>query len=463
MKKILTLLTALCMLFSLTACDKSADNANGNVGSDGNNAGGTGNNSGIMLSSDALANLEPIEIFTESIDEVKNIINEQSNFKADDDFGIIAPEKAALIECNAKYSITQNFSEYYEEYKKMFKYIFPNHILNEDYLFYIGGSSKIEYDDAGNKIQDLYKVKDKYDDLVAGNEGAVALIYDETWLGGVTEWNSQVCFEMGSAIGAGYTVINKGKTVSLCGKVRQDIDGKIIETDTYPLLDSYSPDDYFEIVGTYLPDSDKVYKLANKEISIKDAVEFYENYINNTPCPKNANLEMCVVGVDVLKVNENTYGYNFSTSARYKNVPFDHSKSGSISYRSDENNYEPLTGSAFMLESDDVDIIRGYNRSILMENIKEVDKIISIEDAIKKVSSNLSEQIQFEVKKIEFVYERKMLVTAEGYVDVENGYPNELFPVWKFTMLNPNDEFNYIAYVNAKDGEDFAYYMYQFQ
>ncbi|MDR0919107.1 MAG: hypothetical protein LBM93_07650 [Oscillospiraceae bacterium] len=448
-KKTLTLLTAFCLLFSMTACDKS-DEKNG--------SGNAGNVNAGELSSDALENLKPIDILTESVDEIKDIIDKQSNFKVADNFEIIAPEKAALIECNAKYLTTQDFKKYYEEYKEMFNYIFPNNTINEDYLFYIGGSSRIDFDDNGNQIQDYNKVKDKYDDLVAGKEGSVALIYDETWLGGITEWNSQICFEMGSAIGAGYTTINKGKTVKLGGKVKKDIDGKIIESDTYPPLDSYEPAGYLECVGSYLPDSTESFKLLDKEMPINEAVDFFENYINNIPYPPNANLEMCVVGIDVLKVDENTYGYNFLTTARYKDVAFDHSKSGSISYKSDENNYEPLAGNAFMLQSDDIDIIHGYNRSILMENIKRIDKIISIADATKKVSSNLSDEVKFEVQKIEFIYERKMFVTAEGNVDVNNGYPNRLFPVWKFTMVNPNDELNYIAYVDAKDGENFTYH-----
>jgi hypothetical protein len=111
-----------------------------------------------------------------------------------------------------------------------------------------------------------------------------------------------------------------------------------------------------------------------------------------------------------------------------------------------------------MVESNDVDILYGYYRVLTIENAKQYNKVINFETATEKISNNLSDKVMFDVQKIEFIYRRKLIKTAEGFVDVEGGYPNEVTPVWKFTLYNPNDSLIYLAYVDAKDGENFVYY-----
>ncbi|MDR0918823.1 MAG: hypothetical protein LBM93_06175 [Oscillospiraceae bacterium] len=434
--------TAICIILivSLVGCGKNSDD---NQSSD--NTSGIYDSSAISTSD----NLIPIDILSLDKAAVIDIINSQSNFKTGENIDIQIPEKTPVLEFISRNSTTQNFENYYKEYKSMFEYLFPNHTLNENYLFYNGGSSKIEYDDNGNKIQDFNKVKDKYEDLVSGKEGDVSLLYDETWLRDVTDWNSQVCFEMGTEIGAGYTVINKGKTVEICGKIG----------DFYPCLESYDPVDHLELVASYSPDSTESYKLSDKEIPINEAVDFFENYINNLPYPSNANLEISVIGVDVYKVNNNIFGYNFLTTGSYQGIAFEHLKNGTMTLNSANfGNYLTSGGNAFMVESNDVDILYGYYRVLTIENTKQYNKVINFETATEKISSNLSDKVIFDVQKTEFIYRRKLIKTAEGFVDVEGGYPNEVVPVWKFTLYNPNDGLIYLAYVDAKDGENFRYY-----
>lgn len=110
-----------------------------------------------------------------------------------------------------------------------------------------------------------------------------------------------------------------------------------------------------------------------------------------------------------------------------------------------------------MLESSGVDIVYGYYRLQTMESVSSYDSIISFEEAISKISEKLSDNVEFEVQRIDFVYTQKPNKTSEGYIDIEN-YSAIVEPAWKFTLYNPNDSLTYVCYVDAKDGENFRYY-----
>lgn len=254
MKKLIILISIITVVFTVCSCNKPE--------------------SETYSGQSEIIEATPIEILSLSSNEIKDIINSYSNFTASDNLYVSVPEKAPVMDYTARASMEQDFENYYEEFKGMFDYLFPSHTLNENYLFYTGNNSDVNYDDNGIKIQDLYKVKDKYDDIMSGVEGRVALLYDETWYRDMTEWKSPVCLEMGSAIGYGYTIINKGKTVELGGKVK-NYGGEINSSDTYPCLESYDPADYLERVGSYSPDSTESFKLLDKEVPINEAVAFF--------------------------------------------------------------------------------------------------------------------------------------------------------------------------------------------
>ncbi|MDE6761678.1 MAG: hypothetical protein K2J90_13545 [Lachnospiraceae bacterium] len=390
-----------------------------------------------------------------SNEEVGKIIKSYPNFKISESLSIDVPlDVKEIFEYKANYSIDINMKDYDSEFMAMYEYLFPNHPFDDNYLFYYGGSSDMVYDDnTGELIEDYHKVKDWHDEIISGKEGKVNYLYDETWHRDITEWEPSVCLEIGNPIGYGYAIINKGRTVELSdSKIYDDM----LQTDRYPILESYDPVDSLEYIATYSPDSTKQYKLADQKISICNAVNFFEKYINSLPFPKQKNAKTVVVDVDVYQVNKRTYGYNFLTTKEYQGIRFDHMRAAESNGYYGFDDYSSLLGSAFMVESKDVDILYGYYQSENMEEETNYQEIITLKSALKTVSEKLTDYVEFAVRKIELVYTQKYSKTEDGYIDNEN-MSAEITPAWKITLDNPNDNLTYICYINAVDGGNFRY------
>lgn len=387
-----------------------------------------------------------ISIISSDDNEIEQIVNSCSNLNASQSIYVNVPETAAVYSYTSFIPTDISMESYYTEFLEMFEYLFPEHGLDENYFIYNSG----KYADDGNCIYN--EVNEWYDELISGEEGRVNFIYDETWFFDMTEWKSPVCLELGNPIGYGYAVINHGKTVELSNSKVFDAD---LNSERYPLLEGYDPADWLEYVGTYSPDSTESFRLLDGEIPINEAAAFFEEYINSLPYPDKSNTGTRVIEVDVLKVTEDIYGYYFLTTMEYQGILFDYMRSGTS--HSEFNDYTSLGGNAFMLESSGVDIVYGYYRLQTMESVSSYDSIISFEEAISKISEKLSDNVEFEVQRIDFVYTQKPNKTSEGYIDIEN-YSAIVEPAWKFTLYNPNDSLTYVCYVDAKDGENFRYY-----
>lgn len=390
-----------------------------------------------------------------SSEEVREVIKLYSDFKVSDDLCIDIPsDMTEVSEYKADYSMDVDMKDYDREFMEMYEYLFPGHPLDDNYLFYYGGSSDVVYDDnTGEIIQDYNKVKDWRDKIISGKEGKVNYLYDETWHRDMAKWKPSVCLEIGNPVGYGYAIINKGRTVELSNsKVYDDM----LQVYRYPVLESYDPVDCLEYIATYSPDSTKKYKLADKKIPICDAVRFFEKYINSLPYPKQKNARTVVVDVDVYQVNKKTYGYNFLTTKEYQGVRFDYMRAGESSGYYGFDDYSSLSGSAFMVESKDVDILYGYYQSENTEEETNYQEIVTLKSALTTIREKLTDYVDFAVQKIEMVYTQKYSKTEEGYIDNEN-MSAEIAPAWKITLNNPNDALTYICYIDAVDGGNFRY------
>lgn len=393
-----------------------------------------------------------ISICSLSKDEIKTLVDSCDNLKASDKLFIDLPEESRLCEYITKSSVDYDFTEYYNQFTDLFAYLFPGHELNSDYLFYTGDQSSLEYDENGKRIKGLNLVRDYYDDLASGNQGRVNFLYDETWNQDVTEWNDPVCLELGCPIGYGYAIFYKGDAAYYSGMIDDSIQG----IKRYPILESYDPIDYFSVVGMYSPNSTESFQLTDKEVSIKEAVEFFEDYMNNLPVSGNVTLDVTVSEVLVLEIQKDLFGYYFYTSGKYDNVPFDHIRMGSSN---PSPTYDDVSfgGYGFMLKSDDVDVVYSLLRRQVIESPSYLSEIISLNDAIQRISKALTSNVVFDVQKIEFVYTQKMAKEKDVPFDYVV-YPRKVTPSWKMTLYNANDDLTYICYVNAKDGEGFRYY-----
>lgn len=382
-----------------------------------------------------------IQVSDISIDNqtAKEILNNQSNFSSSDDFVIEIPKNIDhLSDFVIGYKPRQENKEFYDDFLVMFSYLFPNHQLKDEYFLYYGKNSIVDFDDDGNQIQDLNKVSDNLSDIISEKEDVLYFLYDESWYG--TDSNKNIiCAEFTSPLCSDLSRFNKGKAVQT---IQDDI-----------LLETFNPMDYFTLVGRYSPDSMETFNLRDKKIPINEAVTFYENYINGLPYPENPELNMCVVGVNVLQINDNTYGYSFVTTKMYDGIPFDYIDSG-VPYSTFED-YSFVIGQGFMIESDDVDSAYGIYRSSTINNKTNYTEMISFQSAAKIISNSLSDSIVFKAKKAELVYCAR---TIEGIdVTVEN-YKQPTSVAWKLTLFNPNDNLTYVCYIDAVNGENFRYY-----
>ena len=393
------------------------------------------------------------DLHTPDKDELKQMIDGLDNLSITDDITVIMPNTSHMYEYSNTSPKDIDMAKYDSDFRKMFEYLFPDHNLNEDYLLYEGGSSDLEYDDNGNILKNFNHVRDFKDDIVSGKEGRVAYLYDETWNTDTTTWKNQVCLEMGNPLGYGYATINKGVTVKECEhKVYDDQLGQ----ERYPLLESYDPAEWLEYVATYPADSEVSYPLLNGEITIRKAVEFFENYVNTIPYPADPIANTRVLEVEVYKMTQDAYGYYFLTTMEYEGIYFDHMRNGTT-YTQDFSDYASVGGYAFMAATNDVDVISGYYRDQNVEAPKSYETIIPLDNVLKIFSKWMSDEVVFDIERIEVVYTRKPKRDENGHYDIVD--PEQFIsPAWKITLYNPNNDYDFVCYIDAKDGENFRYY-----
>lgn len=388
-------------------------------------------------------------------DEVRALFEPLDNFFIADNFYVNIPYVNVLEYCKSVSIITQNPSEYDQEFKDVFEYIFPDRIMNEYALFYDSekGSSdeKYEYTENGEKVMlsRYHLVKDDYDAIMSGDEGDVWYIYDEnrTLRYGYddkateNEKNNPVSLELGVATGYGYCFMEKEEY--------------------------YDPS---TVIATYPPNSTEKFMLSGEEVAICDAVQYYEDFVNNMPQVyhdyeeyggfKETPLETRVVDVDVCQLGDEQFAYYFVAAKCYKGVLCDYMHDG-ISYTDTIGvEWRQSVADAYMIRKNDIEVIESYYRCQQIEHAETLEKYLPLETAVDIVTSTITNFATFEVEKVELIYSMKHILNDNGYIDVDGGYPTLYFPSWRFTFRNTNDNSYYICYVDLNDSNSFRYYAY---
>lgn len=185
--------------------------------------------------------------------------------------------------------------------------------------------------------------------------------------------------------------------------------------------------------------------LLVKEISIKNAVSFFENYIASIPVSDEPIFGIHVNNVDVYRLDEEHYGFEFTNSRIYDGIHFNGVWDGC---NIDGLNRDMSYG--IMVQSSDVDHIYATFGAYKAYDETQHTQFVSFEDAVITVSEKMTGYVGFEVTRAEMIYRYKPNVGAGNKVG-ETLYP--VYPSLKLTMLNPNDNLTYSAYVNALTGE----------
>lgn len=434
-------LTAFCMLISFliccTACSKQDINSNASADISDGETSAVGSSKTPVIKHD-----NPRVDYTS--DEAREIIERNSNLKVSSDYFYVSAPKTIDHLCEFTYGTSYQLEpeKELEEFKRIFKYLFPSHELDENCLY-----AYAVVKDENPEEQDLFKThfhslknSDNLNAYLNGTLGDPDLMRHLMYTEEQFPREDSVSLFYRSPFGNDYCVFNKG----VCNRLTANQNGedKYYAYEQFRLNDS---DFGFEFVGSYPPDSEETFMLLDKEISIKDAVLFFENYVASIPVSEEPIFGVHVNNVDVYRLDEEHYGFEFINSRIYDGIHFNFVWDGcSIDGLNRDMSY------GIMVQSSDVDHIYAPFSAYKAYDETQYSQFVPFEEAVITVSEKMTDYVGFEVTRAELIYRYKPN-TGAGINVGETLHP--VYPSWKLTMLNPNDNFIYVAYVNALTGE----------
>ncbi len=189
------------------------------------------------------------------------------------------------------------------------------------------------------------------------------------------------------------------------------------------------------------------YELTDGEISIKDAAEFVNDYLQTTNfSPYELSARSKAVAVNIVDIGKGKVGYNFLITPEYKKVLFDYPENGGgvgtrlVKNDYDHRAYNVMPNQIGMIETDKIYnfICPAYDRSI--EEAETYTSIITLQCAAEIVNKFYSGSMDFSVKRVGAVY-----LPCD----------NNAEPCWKFIMYNNGLLYN--TFVNMHTGEVHVY------
>ncbi len=451
MRKLFCCGIMLAMLLNLMACaDATSSNQlmSETVNTDNSVASSADSES---VSDDAM--LVPFTSICIEEDEVRALFEPFDNFSIADDFRINIPNVNTLENYKTSSNITQNLAEYEQDFTNIFEYVFPGKTMNEYALFYDsekGSSEEIyEYiDENGESALDIryHLVKDDYDAIMSGDEGEVWYTYSDKRMlsygygdkATEDEKNNPVSLDLGVAMGYGFAWVEKSEYY-----------------------------DFGTVVATYPPDSTEKFMLSGEEVAICDAVQYYEDFVNNIPQVyrdygeyggfKETPVETRVVEVDVCQIGEQQFAYHFNVTRCYNGILFDYIRDGISTTDTMASKWRQTAGYAYMIRKNDIEEMVSYYRCQQIEYSENLENYVPLETAVDIVTDTITNYATFEVKKVELVYCTQDILKDNGYIDID-GYPSMQILSWRFTFHNINDDTDYVCYVDLNDADSFRYY-----
>lgn len=228
---------------------------------------------------------------------------------------------------------------------------------------------------------------------------------------------------------------------------------KQINNSTEHGSDTFVPENY-DIVKTYFiygkEDLKKEkYNLIDGECSVKEAIDYVENYYNNEfKYSFKEDLSIEIFRVDVIKPDENTYGYYMHYRRKHNEIPFDTIKNGAFTYDNLTKSFD--IASVLISNKDYIDFMQGvYPNQIVKKEDNEIDKIISLDTVIKSISDKLTSETLFNITSIELIYS----------INPTDKY-EEAILTWKIVATNSNDKGIVYIYCDILTGEVSTFTIY---
>ena len=343
----------------------------------------------------------------------------------------------------------------------MFAYLFPNEKFNDDYFFFYYIPDDEEESNMKEEEYPIKNFKKYYDDAVSEKNiisyyfyspysgfvekvGSDYAIWDNRDSSEVTDRN--IFLEFGPPIGNYLSNVCKGVLVEQYCKDSGEKNNHFLENWDAEIKGHY------KVIGRYDRDSTEKFRLLDgKEISVADAVTFFENYLKNAPCPKSPVYDMRVMSVIVQQYDKDKYFYSFTTTPTYGGIPFDWDRF----YLSSDSMYETTLCNGSMVTTDDIDSFYGYRRTGSITDEKVTEELFPIDKAISKIEQSLTEQVSFEVLSADLVYTP---LKYYGSYDIPlEEQKSTTTPAWKVVIQNKNNDLVYTCYIDADTGENFRY------
>lgn len=190
-----------------------------------------------------------------------------------------------------------------------------------------------------------------------------------------------------------------------------------------------------------------VVHLSDGEITIKDAVNFVENYLNNDlPYEKNEEFVYEVAEVRVLDVDGQD-ALGFCVRKQYKNIPFDYVDA--VTSGEFNSTYWDDRGQLCMIKTGEIDNICGLggDRYNVIKSTDKIEKIISVDGALQAVSKEIGDNSVYDVYGIELIYQ----FTEDSEDNTLAKYSGRI--KWKITSRNQNDDKETLFYVDVESGK----------
>ena len=195
---------------------------------------------------------------------------------------------------------------------------------------------------------------------------------------------------------------------------------------------------------------DDRYNLLNGSMSVREGINFIENYMNKElPYIEDNGVKKVVDSVEVKKFTENAYVFVYHMTRSYNELEFMCSWAGSMMPRT---RFDFDISSAAMCDTNDVDFYfgRGANGYIKEEG-EEISQILPVSEILKIVSDRIGENSVYKINKLKLIYR----MDVDGNVDELKNTGNIY---WLVSGINNNDNMNTYFFVNALNGKlDYAH------
>lgn len=369
-----------------------------------------------------------------TVEEVAEILNSIDNFKTSDNFTATVPKHLDhLREFNiGTQDIECPTEEQYKNFLETFKYIFPNDDFHENCFFCL----------SNGEYYPIYENYDKFIDHTL-NEDMDKWVWFLTYTEADSDDEYRIDLTTPYYFGGSISSFNRGKAIKTAYE-KGDAE--------FCSATLSFPEYWFESEGIYPPDSEKSFKLTDKEMSIKDAVKFFEDYVNSLPSRYEPVFSVHVNRVTVYKLTNDCYGYGFSTSRMYDEIPFEYFVDGQ--HISGSLNIIGDMGRGFMLRSDEADSASGICCDETIGDIKEYTDMMSFEQAANIISEKLTDHVTFEVVDAKLIY----CQYDDGVPRLFGDISVPIRAKWSLRLYNPNDALYYFCYLDARNAEDFSYF-----